>query len=226
MPCLYRSTFRRGYSEGGLYGSFCTSSFQVSGSYPGHVKRLRKQDARGNLVDAQRFLAANAKEEGVLKMRSGLQYKILQTASGRQPSMKDTVSVHYHGTFINGDVFDSSVARGEPTNFNLETVIPGFREALTNMHVGEKWKIFVPPSLGYGPKGVAGSIGANELLIFEIELLVLVWGLDCCFPSAILRPRYFWKCMMLHFQQKLHRRLHQKIRYHHQNHLANSFSVV
>ena len=140
-------------------------------SYPAHVKRLRKQDVHGNLAQANAFLAENAAREGVRKMRSGLQYEVLKQGSGAQPSMHDTVKVHYHGTFIDGEVFDSSTARGEPADFNLKKVIPGFREALTNMQVGEKWKIYVPPTLGYGPRGVPGSIGANELLIFEIELL-------------------------------------------------------
>jgi FKBP-type peptidyl-prolyl cis-trans isomerase len=143
-------------------------------SYPAHVKRLRKQDARGNLAQANAFLAENTTKVGVSKMRSGLQYEVLKQGAGKQPSMNDTVKVHYHGTFINGDVFDSSIARGEPTDFNLEMVIPGFREALTNMHVGEKWKIYVPPALGYGPRGVPGSIGSNELIIFEIELLEIL----------------------------------------------------
>lgn len=140
-------------------------------SYPAHVKRLRKQDVRGNLAQANAFLLENAAREGVRKMRSGLQYEVLRPGSGKQPSMDDTVKVHYHGTFIDGEVFDSSTARGEAADFNLNKVIPGFREALTNMQVGEKWKIYVPPALGYGPRGVPGSIGANELLIFEIELL-------------------------------------------------------
>jgi FKBP-type peptidyl-prolyl cis-trans isomerase FklB len=140
-------------------------------TYPAHVKRLQKQDARGNLAQANAFLTENATKEGIVKMRSGLQYQVLSQGKGKQPSMDDTVLVHYQGSFINGDVFDSSIGRGKPASFNLGTVIPGFREALTNMHVGEKWKIFVPPALGYGPRGVPGSIGANELLVFEIELL-------------------------------------------------------
>jgi len=140
-------------------------------SYPAHVKRLRKQDVHGNLAQANAFLAENAAKQGVSRMRSGLQYEVLKHGSGRQPAMDDTVKVHYHGTFIGGEVFDSSVARGESADFDLKKVIPGFREALTNMQVGEKWKIYVPPALGYGPRGVPGSIGANELLIFEIELL-------------------------------------------------------
>jgi len=140
-------------------------------SYPAHVKRLRKQDIHGNLARANAFLAENASREGVRTMRSGLQYEVLRKGSGKQPSMSDTVKVHYHGTFIDDEVFDSSTARGEPADFNLKKVIPGFREAITNMQVGEKWKIYVPPTLGYGVRGVPGSIGANELLIFEIELL-------------------------------------------------------
>ena len=139
-------------------------------SYPAHVKRLRKQDVRGNLVQANAFLAENAGREGVRKMRSGLQYEVLRPGSGKQPSMDDTVKVHYHGTFIDGEVFDSSTARGEPADFNLKKVIPGFREALTNMQVGEKWKIYVPPALGYGPRGNA-AIPGNSVLIFEVELL-------------------------------------------------------
>ncbi len=140
-------------------------------SYPAYVKRLHKQDARGNLAEAKIFLTQNAKRKGVHQTRSGLQYEILQKGSGQQPSSKDSVLVHYQGSFMDGSIFDSSIAREEPANFNMGMVIPGFREALSTMHVGEKWKIYVPPALAYGSKGVKGSIGANELLIFEIELL-------------------------------------------------------
>jgi FKBP-type peptidyl-prolyl cis-trans isomerase FklB len=143
-------------------------------SFPKHLKRLKKMDSRSNLSDANAFLAKNASRSEVTKMRSGLQYEVLAEGSGKQPTSSDTVKVHYHGMFMDGEVFDSSVARGEPAIFNLGRVIAGFREALTNMHVGHKWKIYVPPALGYGPRGVPGSIGANELLIFEIELLEIL----------------------------------------------------
>lgn len=140
-------------------------------SYQNHIKKQRKNDPAANLADGMAFLEQNRSKPGIVEMPSGLQYQVLTPAEGMQPKRSDTVQVHYHGTLIDGEVFDSSVDRGKPSEFALNRVIPGFSEALTNMHVGEKWRIFVPPSLGYGKRGTRGAIGPNATLIFEIELL-------------------------------------------------------
>lgn len=119
----------------------------------------------------QDFLEKNKSAKGVNVMESGLQYIELKAGDGKQPAATDTVTVHYHGTLIDGTVFDSSVERGEPASFALDRVIPGFRESITHMKTGAKWRVFVPSDLGYGERGAGGTIGPNETLIFEIELL-------------------------------------------------------
>ena len=143
-------------------------------SYQQLIERQRKNDPQANLREGREFLAQNKSNPGVIEMESGLQYQVIEQGSGLQPTSSSTVLVHYHGSLINGDVFDSSIQRGQPAEFKLDQVIPGFGEAITKMHVGDKWRIFVPSSLGYGANGVNGVIGPNETLIFEIELLSIV----------------------------------------------------
>ena len=117
------------------------------------------------------FLEKNQREEGVKTTASGLQYKVLQTGSGAErPSARDTVKVHYHGTLIDGTVFDSSVARGEPVSFPLNQVIRGWTEGLQLMVPGEKTRFFIPPDLAYGDRNM-GAIGPGSVLIFDVELL-------------------------------------------------------
>lgn len=119
------------------------------------------------------FLASNATREGVTSTDSGLQYEILATGDGDSPGPTDVVRTHYHGTLVDGRVFDSSL-RGEPLEFPVNRVISGWTEALQMMRVGDKWKLFIPPELGYGERGATGSIiGPNETLIFEVELLAV-----------------------------------------------------
>jgi FKBP-type peptidyl-prolyl cis-trans isomerase len=120
-----------------------------------------------------KFLEENAKKEGVITLSSGLQYKILKEGTGARPTIKDQVRAHYTGTLIDGTVFDSSVERGEPALFNLNNLIPGFREALLLMPVGSKWKIFIPEKLGYGANSQS-PIPPFSTLIFEVESLEIV----------------------------------------------------
>lgn len=124
-----------------------------------------KQLALGN-----EYLAKNKAKPGVTVTASGLQYEVLKSGSGPKPTATSTVKVHYHGTLIDGKVFDSSVERKEPIEFALNEVIPGWTEGLQLMSVGDKWKFTIPPAIAYGPRG-KGDIPGNSVLVFEVELL-------------------------------------------------------
>ena len=123
-----------------------------------------------NLVKGQSFLESNGKKKGVITLESGLQYEVLRVGEGLSPDENDTVEVHYHGTLVDGEVFDSSIERSEPASFRVGGVIKGWTEALQLMKVNAKWKLFIPSDLAYGETG-NNSIGPNETLIFEVELL-------------------------------------------------------
>lgn len=122
----------------------------------------------------EEFLRENAKRPEVHVTDSGLQYEILSEGTGRKPAAEDRVRVHYHGTLIDGTVFDSSVQRGEPATFGVRQVIAGWVEALQLMPVGSKWKLFIPSELAYGTRGAGEVIKPNSALIFEVELLDIV----------------------------------------------------
>jgi len=132
----------------------------------------RNQAAAGqNLKDGEAYLASNAGKDGVKTTASGLQYNVLKTGNGPSPKATDTVKVHYHGTLIDGTVFDSSVDRGEPATFQVDGVIRGWVEGLQLMHVGDKWQFTIPATLAYGERSPGGAIGPNSTLIFDVELL-------------------------------------------------------
>ncbi len=135
------------------------------------VEQQTAQRAGKAAQEGEAFLAENAKKEGVVVLPSGLQYKVLKKGDGPSPKATDTVRTHYHGTFINGKVFDSSVERGEPAEFPVNGVIKGWTEALQLMKVGDKWQLFVPSKLAYGKRGSPGGIAPDTTLIFEVELL-------------------------------------------------------
>ena len=121
---------------------------------------------------SEAFLAENAKADGVITTASGLQYKVLQVGHGSaSPGPTDRVKVHYHGTLIDGTVFDSSVDRDEPISFGLNQVIKGWTEGLQLMVVGQKNRLFIPSDLAYGDRGAGGKIGPGSALIFDVELL-------------------------------------------------------
>jgi FKBP-type peptidyl-prolyl cis-trans isomerase FklB len=122
------------------------------------------------LAAGKEYLAKNKARAGVTETASGLQYEVLVKGNGPKPKTSDTVKVHYHGTLIDGTVFDSSVQRGEPVEFAVTGVIRGWTEALQLMPVGSKWKLTIPPALGYGSRP-NGKIPANAVLVFEVELL-------------------------------------------------------
>ena len=123
-----------------------------------------------NLQRGRAFLEENKKRKEVVSLESGLQYEILKEGNGTTPLEDDEVEVHYHGTLLDGEVFDSSIERGDPAKFNVNGVIKGWIEALQLMKVGDKWKLFVPSNLAYAENG-NNSIGPNETLTFEVELL-------------------------------------------------------
>ncbi|HLO09057.1 MAG TPA: FKBP-type peptidyl-prolyl cis-trans isomerase [Desulfobacteria bacterium] len=126
-----------------------------------------------NKADGERFLAENAKKEGVKVLPSGLQYKEITPGTGKSPKTDDTVTTHYKGTLIDGTEFDSSYKRGQPATFPVSGVIPGWTEALQLMKEGAKWQLFVPSNLAYGERGAGQVIGPNATLIFEVELLTV-----------------------------------------------------
>lgn len=127
-----------------------------------------------NLQEGIAFLAENGAREDVVQMESGLQYEVLQQGSGKKPGLRDKVRCHYHGTLIDGTVFDSSVQRGRPAEFPVSGVIQGWVEALQLMQEGSKYRLFIPPDLAYGTRGAGGSIGPNATLIFDVELLEII----------------------------------------------------
>jgi FKBP-type peptidyl-prolyl cis-trans isomerase FklB len=122
-------------------------------------------------VDGEKFLAENRNNDGVIVLASGLQYKIIKNSIGKKPTANSRVVVHYRGTLIDGTEFDSSYARGEPIELNLNQVIKGWQEALQLMAIGSKWQIVIPSELAYGKRGAGRVIGPNATLIFDIELL-------------------------------------------------------
>lgn len=131
----------------------------------------REQQAEANRKQGEDFLAENAKKDGVVTLKSGLQYKVIQDGEGRIPSARDTVKVHYRGTLIDGTEFDSSYKRGNPASFGVNGVIKGWTEALQLMKEGSKWQLFIPSELAYGARGTGNSIGPNSTLVFDVELL-------------------------------------------------------
>lgn len=131
----------------------------------------QKQKGETNLKKGQEFLEKNKKEEGIVELPSGLQYKVLKEGTGPKPTTSDRVKVHYTGKLLDGKVFDSSVERGEPATFGLSQVIPGWTEGLQQMPVGSKYRFFIPSKLAYGERGAGKDIGPNETLIFDVELL-------------------------------------------------------
>jgi len=130
-----------------------------------------KASAEKNKAEGDKFMAENKKKAGVKVTPSGLQYIVLKQGTGKKPTANDQVKVHYVGTLIDGTKFDSSYDRGQPAQFPLNGVIKGWTEALQLMTVGSKYKLFIPPELGYGEQDPPGPIGPNSTLVFEVELV-------------------------------------------------------
>lgn len=140
-------------------------------------KKLQEQEqeaAKELAAEGEAFLAENAKRDEVTVTESGLQYEVVATGEGAKPTAQSTVRVHYHGSFIDGNVFDSSVDRGQPAEFPVGGVIPGWTEALQLMTEGSKYRLYIPYNLAYGEQGSQGAIPPYSTLIFDVELLAVV----------------------------------------------------
>lgn len=136
--------------------------------------RLQQEEAELNAAAGKEYQEIMRHKSGVVTLPNGLQYEIIKEGKGAKPKATDKVRVHYHGTLINGVVFDSSVERGEPAEFPLNAVIPGWTQILQLMPVGSKWRVVIPSELAYGSRGAGDVIRPNMTLIFEIELLDIV----------------------------------------------------
>jgi len=135
------------------------------------LAQIKAEKAAANLKAGQDFLASNKEKPGVIELASGLQYEILIEGNGAKPSASNEVTCHYHGTMIDGSVFDSSVQRGSPASFPLNRVIAGWTEGLQLMPTGSKWRFYIPSHLAYGDRQITAQIGPNSTLIFEVELI-------------------------------------------------------
>jgi FKBP-type peptidyl-prolyl cis-trans isomerase FklB len=147
----------------------CKQRFEQEMQQKGSARMQQVADKNGQA--AAKFLAENKAKPGVQVTASGLQYKVLQQGKGASPTVNDTVRCNYRGTLMDGTEFDSSYGRGEPAEFPVGGVIPGWTEALQKMHVGDKWQLFVPADLAYGMQPPGPPIEPNSLLVFEVELL-------------------------------------------------------
>jgi FKBP-type peptidyl-prolyl cis-trans isomerase len=146
----------------------------VMGAYQQEMIAQRASEAEANKAEGDAFMQANAAKDGVKAMGDGLQYKEITTGTGAKPAATDKVRVHYTGTLLDGTEFDSSRSRGEPTELTLGDVIPGWQAALAQMPVGSRWMVWIPPEQAYGMRGAGATIGPNETLVFDIELIEIV----------------------------------------------------
>jgi FKBP-type peptidyl-prolyl cis-trans isomerase FklB len=146
-------------------------AFRVIGT---RMQEKQEAQTRMQAKAGEKFLAENAKKDGVTVTASGLQYEIVTAGTGERPTAKSRVKTHYHGTLIDGTVFDSSYNRGQPIDFAVGGVIAGWTEALQLMPVGSKWRLYIPHNLAYGERGAGASIAPFSALIFDVELLEIV----------------------------------------------------
>jgi FKBP-type peptidyl-prolyl cis-trans isomerase FklB len=155
-------------------GNLLLNEQQANTCMVSYMEKAKAAKAAGNKKIGEDFLAANKSKPGVVTLPSGLQYIVLKEGTGPKPTATDKVKCHYHGTLIDGRVFDSSVDRGQPVELNVNGVIPGWTEALQLMSVGSKWKLFVPSNLAYGDQQPGPMIAPGSTLIFDVELLDIV----------------------------------------------------
>lgn len=136
-----------------------------------YFKKLHVQRIKDNLKKSNEFLAANKEKEGIVELKSGLQYQIIKKGNGRKPDIEDRVTTHYKGQLLDGTIFDSSYDQGNPATFQVSRVMKGWAEALQLMKEGAKWRLFIPPKLAYGEKGAGSKVPPNHVLIFDVELI-------------------------------------------------------
>ena len=174
FPDFELSNVTKGLQDSMADAEMPVSEDQIKEAYEVIQKIMQAQQeeqaAAGKKI-GEDFLAANAKNEGIVTLENGLQYEVLVEGEGAKPSQESTVRVHYHGTFIDGKVFDSSVERGQPAEFPVGGVIAGWTQALQLMSEGSKWRLFIPSDLAYGAAGSQGAIPPHSALVFEVELL-------------------------------------------------------
>jgi FKBP-type peptidyl-prolyl cis-trans isomerase FklB len=164
------SQFTNGFSDA-VEGKPAMSPEAANALIEAHLKAASGKRFAGVKERGEKFLAENGKKAGITTTASGLQYEVLRPGTGTMPKATDTVTTHYHGTLISGEVFDSSVERGKPIDFPVNRVIPGWTEALQLMKTGAKYRLYIPYNLAYGEQGAGGSIGPYEALIFDVELI-------------------------------------------------------
>jgi FKBP-type peptidyl-prolyl cis-trans isomerase FklB len=171
MKEINYQTFAKGL-EDGFADTGTIDPYEANRIISVYMQRLENEQVIKNSQLSKEFLENNKSKSGVITLESGLQYKVIREGTGPKPKLTDNVTVHYHGTLIDGTVFDSSVERGEPASFPVNGVIKGWQEALQLMPVGSKWELYVPSELAYGNRAMQGSkIEANMALIFEVELI-------------------------------------------------------
>ena len=173
--------FLKGFQEGVALKEPALTSEQLQAAQGKIQAMLTKRQAEMSAAQKAKgvkFLADNAKKEGVKTLDGGVQYKVLKAGTGPSPKATDSVQVHYTGKLIDGSVFDSSVTRGQPATFQVNQVIKGWQMALQKMKVGGKWMLYIPSELAYGERGSQGAIGPNEVLVFEVV---------ACLPRPMLQ---------------------------------------
>ncbi|GGF09749.1 FKBP-type peptidyl-prolyl cis-trans isomerase [Hymenobacter cavernae] len=144
---------------------------QLQEQFEANEPQQESNDVSNNKAEGEAFLAENKNKPGVTTLPSGLQYEVLTEGTGKKPTPRSSVTTHYHGTLINGNVFDSSYQRGQPATFGVNQVIAGWTEALQLMPEGSKWRLYIPSDLAYGKRGAGRDIGPDSALIFDVELL-------------------------------------------------------
>ncbi|MEI6189019.1 MAG: FKBP-type peptidyl-prolyl cis-trans isomerase [Chitinophagia bacterium] len=168
---IIMSLFEKGFSAGVIAKSAIPDSL-LDVCIKKYQDNMSAEKIAMNHAIGAEFLAKNAKKPGVVSMSNGMQYEVLVAGTGSvKPTLSNTVKCHYHGTLIDGSIFDSSVQRGEPISFPLNGVIKGWQDAVQLMTVGSKWKLFIPANLAYGDRSAGPTIGPGSTLIFEVELL-------------------------------------------------------
>jgi len=180
---LDRAAFFRGVEDGLFRNDPSVDGEElqrVLEAFAAEMQELAAAEAEREAAEASEagaaYLAENAAREGVVTTESGLQYEVLRQGDGAMPGLEDDVRLHYRGTLVDGEQFDSSYDRGEPAQFNVSQVVPGFTESLMLMAVGSHFRVVLPYDLAYGPQGTGRGIGPNSTLVFEIELLEIVGG--------------------------------------------------